>query len=89
MKLNDRLVAAGIIITATIPLAGWMFAVERNTSRTATATEYIQKSYDDLKKEVSSNKSIGTQNAQRLNEHGRRLDDHQRALDTISKGDRP
>ncbi|WP_417625145.1 hypothetical protein [Paremcibacter congregatus] len=88
MRLNDRLVAAGIIVTALIPIAAWAFKVQDNTARTATATEYIQRSYDELKSEVSTNRSIGTQNAIQINEHRRRLDDHQRALEIINAAKR-
>jgi len=93
MKVQNRLTLAGIIvalITAGLGTTGgllaWMFAVQDNTARTATATEFIRRSYEEMKIDVKDNQTIGFQNATRLNDHARRLDDHSHAIQTIKKG---
>ena len=83
-KLSER--KAEILCTLAIAAAGWAFKVERNTARTATATEFIQKSYDHLEKKVEDNSGLGTRNSQRLDDHDRRLDEHQSQLDKIKGG---
>lgn len=83
-KLSER--KAEILCAIAIAVAGWAFKVERNTARTATATEFIQKSYDKLEKIVEGNSSLGTRNSQRLDDHDRRLDEHQIQLEQIKGG---
>ncbi len=83
-KLSER--KAEILVALAIAAGGWAFKVERNTARTATATEFIQKAYDRLEKIVEGNSSLGTRNSQRLDDHDRRLDEHQTQLNQIRGG---
>lgn len=86
----NRIARAAVQITFVIAIAGWMFSVERNTARTATATEFIMVRLPILENGVSDNRELGSKNATRLDGVDKRLDEHQRAIEgiTTKKGTR-
>lgn len=83
-KRGNRIARAALQVTCIIFIAGWMFSVERNTARTATATEFFKTRLPVIEVIISENREGLTKATTRLDSHDKRLDDHQRIIEIIT-----